>query len=80
MVSEPDSRRCASGDVGLSSGVDCEISHWLETRTKNSYKVWKPQMVLELDTGFCAIGDAGFPSGVDCEIPRQLERRTKYFL
>ena len=35
MILEPDTGRCASEDVGLLRGVDCEISHWLERKTKH---------------------------------------------
>ena len=36
MVLELDNGRCASKDVGLPMGVNCEISHWLERGTKYS--------------------------------------------
>ena len=36
MVLEPDTERCDSEDVELSRGVDCEILHRLERRTKHS--------------------------------------------
>ena len=29
IVSEPDTRRCASEDAGTPRGVDCEIPYWL---------------------------------------------------
>ena len=35
MVSEPDTEWCASEDVGLPRGVDCEIPHQLERGTKH---------------------------------------------
>ena len=35
MVSKLDTGRCVSGDAGLPSGVDCEIPHRLERRTKH---------------------------------------------
>ena len=34
MVSEPDTRRCGSEDANP-QGVDYEIPHWLERRTKH---------------------------------------------
>ena len=36
MVSEPDTERCASKDIGPPRGVDCEIPHWLERGMKHS--------------------------------------------
>ena len=36
MVSELDTGRCASEDVGSPKGVDCEIPHRLERGTKHS--------------------------------------------
>ena len=36
MISELDTERCASEDVGYPWGVDCEISHQLERGTKYS--------------------------------------------
>ena len=36
MVSELDTERCVSKDARPPRGVDCEISHRLETRTKHS--------------------------------------------
>ena len=36
MVSEPNIGRCASEDARSSRGVDCEIPHRLEKRTKHS--------------------------------------------
>ena len=36
MVSEPGTEQCASEDAGPLKGVDCEITHRLERRTKHS--------------------------------------------
>ena len=36
MVSELDTGRCASEDVGSAKGVDCEIPHRLEKGIKHS--------------------------------------------
>ena len=36
MVSEPDTERCDSEDTGPLRGVDCEISHRLESGMKHS--------------------------------------------
>ena len=36
LVSEPDSKRCASEGTRPRKGVDCEIPHVLESRTKHS--------------------------------------------
>ena len=39
MILEPDTRWCASVDDGVSRGVDAEISHWLESKTKHFLRV-----------------------------------------
>ena len=36
MVSEPDTRGCASKDVRLPMRVDCEMSHQLKRKTKQN--------------------------------------------
>ena len=36
IVSEPDTKQCASKNLGPPSGVDFEIPHRLERRTKHS--------------------------------------------
>ena len=38
MVSEPNTERCVSEDVGSRRGVDFKIPHRLERRTKHPYK------------------------------------------
>ena len=38
MILESDTERCVNEDAGTLRGVDCEIPHRLERRTKHPYK------------------------------------------
>ena len=70
MVSEPDTRGCASKDARSPREVETiSTSGGLELL----------QMVSKTDTRGCASKDAGSPREVDCEIPHWLGRGTKHF-